>query len=202
MHQRTSVASDRVVPAQLRQAIAEALANNVKAYSLEDACVALGLPPARDGENPFDSKRVYVNTRLEGRAMPSLVEIARGVVEQYGDETLESLLSRVGPHGVDGELKNLIFAANGPKPRIVLRDSLNNVIEIVQNQEYCLVYDDALIAWTYMEGSRPVGGIASHRSTAAREELAPSTSAWRSRLRMIPSGCCSERTASAMPMGT
>jgi len=34
-------------------------------------------------------------------------------------------------HGVAGDLKNLIFAADGPKPRIVLRDAINNVIEIV-----------------------------------------------------------------------
>jgi hypothetical protein len=45
------------------------------------------------------------------------------------------------PRRSDGELKQLIFAANGPKPRIVLRDAINNVIEIVENSEHCLVYD-------------------------------------------------------------
>ena len=43
--------------------------------------------------------------------------------------------------GVKGKIKNLIFAADGPKPEIVLRDSLNNDIQIVKNEEYCLVYD-------------------------------------------------------------
>lgn len=43
--------------------------------------------------------------------------------------------------GVVGNPKNLIFAANGPKPEIVLTDSINNNIEIVKNEEYCLVYD-------------------------------------------------------------
>jgi hypothetical protein len=46
--------------------------------------------------------------------------------------------------GVGAELKNLIFAANGPKPRIVLRDAINNVIEITENAEFCMVYDRPL----------------------------------------------------------
>jgi hypothetical protein len=43
--------------------------------------------------------------------------------------------------GVEGSTKNLIFAANGPKPDIVLRDAISNDIEIVANSEHCLVYD-------------------------------------------------------------
>ena len=43
--------------------------------------------------------------------------------------------------GVTGYCKNLIFAANGPKPEIVLADAINNDIQIVKNQEFCLVYD-------------------------------------------------------------
>ena len=41
-------------------------------------------------------------------------------------------------------MKNLIFAADGPKPRIVLRDAINNDLEIVENAQYCLVYDRPL----------------------------------------------------------
>ena len=37
--------------------------------------------------------------------------------------------------GVSGHYKNLIFAANGPKPELVLADALNNDIHIVKNQE-------------------------------------------------------------------
>jgi hypothetical protein len=40
--------------------------------------------------------------------------------------------------GVSGHYKNLIFAANGPKPELVLADALNNDIHIVKNQDYCL----------------------------------------------------------------
>jgi hypothetical protein len=46
--------------------------------------------------------------------------------------------------GVDGQIKNLIFASNGPKPEIVLRDAINNVIEVTRNAEYCLFYDQPL----------------------------------------------------------
>jgi hypothetical protein len=56
------------------------------------------------------------------------------------------VLAGVGAHGVDGEMKQLIFAANGAKPRIVLRDAINNVVEIVKNAEYCLIYDRPLRA--------------------------------------------------------
>lgn len=42
---------------------------------------------------------------------------------------------------VKGNIKNLIFAANGPKPEIVLLDSVNNDIQIVRNNEFCLIYD-------------------------------------------------------------
>lgn len=37
--------------------------------------------------------------------------------------------------------KNVIFAANGPKPEIVLVDAITNEIKIVKNEEYCLVFD-------------------------------------------------------------
>ena len=43
--------------------------------------------------------------------------------------------------GVGKEVKNIIFSADGPKPEIVLSDSVSNDIEIVKNAEYCLVYD-------------------------------------------------------------
>lgn len=43
--------------------------------------------------------------------------------------------------GVENKPKNLIFASIGPKPEIVLRDAINNDIQIVKNGEFCLVYD-------------------------------------------------------------
>jgi len=48
--------------------------------------------------------------------------------------------------GPKGDIKNLIFAADGPKPEIVITDSLENNIEIVENGEYCLVYDKPILS--------------------------------------------------------
>lgn len=48
--------------------------------------------------------------------------------------------------GVRGSMKNLIFAANGPKPEIVLDDLVNNDLRIVRNEQFCLVYDRPLAA--------------------------------------------------------
>ena len=51
-----------------------------------------------------------------------------------------------------GQPRNLIFAANGPKPEIVVHDALDNEIRIVANQQYCLVYDRPIgaagLRWT------------------------------------------------------
>ncbi|MEV5751696.1 hypothetical protein AB0L00_28080 [Actinoallomurus sp. NPDC052308] len=56
--------------------------------------------------------------------------------------------------GVDGEMKNIIFG--GPKPRIVLRDAINNRIDIVENEDKVLFYDQpfgkAGITWDDMLG--------------------------------------------------
>ncbi|MDG4784919.1 hypothetical protein O7626_03055 [Micromonospora sp. WMMD1102] len=52
---------------------------------------------------------------------------------------------RIGS-GVPGTMKNLIFAAIGAKPEIVLADAVNNDIRIVRNAENCLVYDRPLAA--------------------------------------------------------
>src|SRR6266571_2228487 len=133
-----------VTPLDLRKAIAETLWAHVSAHDLADVCVFLGLKPQEKDENPFFSKRGYVGKRLLDKGIVELADLARRLVEEYGDQDLRQLVERLGPHGVSGELKNLIFSADGPKPRIVLRDAINNVIEIVENAEYCLVYDRPL----------------------------------------------------------
>jgi hypothetical protein len=134
--------SSIVTPMRLRSAIAETLWDCVKAHHLEAACDALNMAPARDGSpEPFNSKRSYVEGRLQGMPLPALTDLAHRVAAEYDAEHLQPLLDALGAHGVAGELKNLIFAADGPKPRIVLRDAVNNVIDIVENAQYCLVYD-------------------------------------------------------------
>ena len=52
---------------------------------------------------------------------------------------------RIGA-GVRGTMKNLIFAAIGPKPEIVLIDAVNNDLRITGNVQGCLMYDRPLAA--------------------------------------------------------
>ena len=80
--------------------------------------------------------------------------------------------------GPTGTFKNLIFAADGPKPKIVLRDAVNNDVEIVQNAEYCLVYSDPLpphglswrqlVAWWTRINAADPDEVVSGRSLYAR----------------------------------
>lgn len=48
----------------LRDGIAKVLSETVKAYDLADVCVALGMDPAKEGESPWESKSVYVRSKL------------------------------------------------------------------------------------------------------------------------------------------
>ena len=56
--------------------------------------------------------------------------------------------------GVAGAVKNLIFASVGKKPELVLRDAINNDVEITKHAELCLVFDQPLrasgMAWVDM----------------------------------------------------
>lgn len=163
-----------VTPVVLRGAIAEALWEYVRAQDLAEVCMFLGLDPQGEYEDPFCSKRGYVRTRILNKTMDELADLARRVVAQFGAPELAAILERLGAHGVAGDLKNLIFSADGPKPRIVLRDAINNVIEIVENAAYCLVYDrplgehgltwGELVAWW-----QDLYGSATSRQQAARD---------------------------------
>lgn len=89
------------------------------------------------------------------------IEIAVDDLNQYllydgyklAKEKLAYKLVKICQQDRKGEpVKNLIFAANGPKPEIVLIDATTNDIEIVKNKEYCLVYnkgfsEDGLFLW-------------------------------------------------------
>ena len=111
---------ERLTPQVLREAIARTLTSRVKAYDIADECVRLGLPPERQGENPWDSKWNYVEPRLRHRKLAELLAIAEKVTDVYDNQVLDRLLTLAGASGVSGEMKNLIFASTGPKPKIVL----------------------------------------------------------------------------------
>lgn len=106
--------------------------------------------PWTQEDSPSDlsySKRSLIQAYTEGWALPQLIGLARRIVADgyAGTGELPALLAehdRGG--GVGAPVKNLIFAASGPKPELVLRDAVNNDIEIVKNAEYCLIYDQPL----------------------------------------------------------
>lgn len=111
---------------------------------------------------------VYGTTRetfmriLEEASPLDQAKILRGVFKKYPlgyfEETeretkqliydeYQGIIARLefSVQGVSSEVKNLIFAANGPKHEIVFDDAIRNEIKIVKNQEYCLVYDRPLV---------------------------------------------------------
>jgi hypothetical protein len=78
------------------------------------------LKPARRSASPpkpIRTTRRYIGERLHGLSPTELFDLGKRIAEYYGDEHLTEVLGGLGPRGVDGELKQLIFAADGPKPR-------------------------------------------------------------------------------------
>ena len=69
-----------VTPLVLRDAIAGALWEYVKAQDLTEVCVFLGLKPPGEYEYPFSSKRSYVRARLLNKSTDELADLARKVV--------------------------------------------------------------------------------------------------------------------------
>ncbi|MBL1074776.1 hypothetical protein JK358_10245 [Nocardia sp. 2] len=110
----------------------------------------LKLPWVRvDPPSKIGSKRDLIRYYTDDWPLSELIDLARRIVDDYGtvgNEVPELLAEYARRGGVDTPAKNLIFAANGPKPEIVLRDAVNNDIEIVKNAEYCLVYDEPIPA--------------------------------------------------------
>ena len=66
-------------PEPLRQAIADSIAVNVKAYNVPAFCQDLGLPAA-ESDSAWSSKAVYVRGLLQGRDLADLVDVASRVL--------------------------------------------------------------------------------------------------------------------------
>ena len=107
-------------------------------------CLEMVVAPLVRDEPDQQRYAEKINTHL-GRAGYAL----RAVEEQSGYPVYR-MVAMVG--GVAGKAKNLIFAANGPKPELVFEDAVNNDIRIVRNEEFCLVFDDPIpnrgLLWT------------------------------------------------------
>jgi len=140
-----------VQPDTLRHEIGQAIRRALNAGAVRAFCDELRMPPlpSRSYADPMASKAGYVVERLENVEMGDLVGYARSVLDRHRDEGLADLLFEIAlarSAGVAGTPKNLIFAADGPKPDLVLVDSVNNEIQIVRNAEYCLIYDQPIDA--------------------------------------------------------
>jgi very-short-patch-repair endonuclease len=123
----------------LQDAIAETIAGEEKAYDIVEMCKYFGLPTKED-DDPKYSKRIYVLSLIKPQSESFLIDLATRVIERYQSDNLKIVLSRF-MGGVSGEIKNIIFAANGPKPELVLTDAVHNTVDIVANAQYCLVYN-------------------------------------------------------------
>jgi len=98
--------------------------------------------------NQAYTKRALIDAYTPGWTLPQLVGLSRRLAESdVANHELTDLLAEYDKRGgVGTQVKNLIFAANGPKPELVLRDAVSNDIEIVKNAEYCLVFDQDIPA--------------------------------------------------------
>jgi hypothetical protein len=140
-----------VTPRKVREAVAEELRDGMTRAKIEAFCredLQLLLLDRQDGITVGDlaafSKFHFVETLLQGRSLVELLDIATRVADELNSERLHALVSQAQVTGVAGELKNLIFAADGPKPKIVFRDAINNDITVVENEHHCLIYDRPL----------------------------------------------------------
>lgn len=130
--------------AEIRTALASTIATHVKAYNVPAFCTKIGLgPTSEDYGDPMSSKASYVERHALHADTHQLLKAARTALEEFDDVELRSMVAASNGSGVAGVKsppKNLIFAANGPKPEMVLRDAISNDIEITKNAEFCLVY--------------------------------------------------------------
>ncbi|WP_030353052.1 hypothetical protein [Streptomyces scopuliridis] len=91
-----------------------------------------------DGGGGYAKRRGYLAELFDPiRARLDELEVA--------SERLEGL------RGVDGTLKNIVFASTGYKPEIIMSEMIDGAIEIVEHADTCLVYNrpltDAGLTW-------------------------------------------------------
>ncbi|MDX3550114.1 hypothetical protein PV724_47525 [Streptomyces europaeiscabiei] len=120
----------------------------------------LALEPPTWPFRTFDGPRGF-GTYWRNHGRRDSWQARRDCIEQLLGPTRDSLedlqeleYERRFAKGPSGSFKNLIFAADGAKPQIVLRDAVNNDVEIVRHADTCLVFTDPLpphgLTWRQM----------------------------------------------------
>jgi very-short-patch-repair endonuclease len=135
------VVSERTVRAALEGALMTYTKDDLRIVLSEE----LRLVP-RDELPPEDwSKREHIRSVTQDWSLAQLINLSQRVVDRPDVQVgqLPDLIAayRRSSGGVVGGVKNLIFAANGPKPELVLRDAVSNDVEITRNAQFCLIYD-------------------------------------------------------------
>lgn len=123
----------------LQNAIAQTISDQERAQDVVEMCSYFGLQTGKD-DSAWGSKRLYVISLIKDKSEDFLIDLAMKVYERYQVDSLKIVLNKF-TGGVSGEIKNIIFAANGYKPDLVLTDAIHNTIDIAANAEFCLVYD-------------------------------------------------------------
>ncbi|PSF33463.1 hypothetical protein C7H19_20045 [Aphanothece hegewaldii CCALA 016] len=138
--------------------------------NIHDIFTSAGIVQGKSEKNLSGERRSLVEdyyASLNWNSMESLRKFVKVLentllISLLGDEGKQELRSLCEKHGfavdkdgyrvylttlgVGNNVKNLIFAANGPKPEIIFSDSVSNDIEIVKNADYCLIYDRPLMS--------------------------------------------------------
>ncbi|PZV15219.1 MAG: hypothetical protein DCF22_07575 [Leptolyngbya sp.] len=133
--------------------------------NIHDIFTSAGIEQGKSEKHLSGDRRSLVEDYYSSLSWESMESIRKFVkvlentllISWIGDEGKQELRSLCGKHGfavdkdgyrvylttlgVGSNVKNLIFAANGPKPEIIFSDSVSNDIEIVKNSAYCLIYD-------------------------------------------------------------
>ncbi|WP_299304471.1 hypothetical protein [uncultured Brachybacterium sp.] len=143
-------ASSRTFRTAIKEALKTYTRRNLETVLAEE----LRLPWTKTDSHPSEAyyKADLIDGYTEDWDLSRLVALARQIVKDLdlSDATLTELGALLAEYdrggGVGTPAKNLIFAANGPKPELVLRDAVNNDIEITRNGEFCLVYDQPIPA--------------------------------------------------------
>ncbi|MGP3974457.1 hypothetical protein ACTWQF_10720 [Streptomyces sp. 8N114] len=112
--------------------------------------------PFRTFEGPRGFGTYWRDNGMRGswQARRDCIEQILGPTRDALEELQELEYERRFTNGPSGSFKNLIFAADGAKPQIVLRDAVNNDVEIVRHADTCLVFTDPLpphgLTWRQM----------------------------------------------------
>ncbi|MET7543064.1 hypothetical protein [Streptomyces sp. NPDC005507] len=118
----------------------------IKAHRAVLERLALTAPawPFRTFDGPRGFGTYWRDNDMSGswKARRDCIEQLLGPTRDALEDLQELEYERRFTKGPSGSFKNLIFAADGEKPQIVLRDAVNNDVEIVRHADTCLVYTD------------------------------------------------------------